>query len=306
MYTKLINLWSYVYDRQKYSRQLLYSIKHHLFDYSIILIWKTFILFLYEKIYQIPEENILKAWKNKFKKETIPGFKKDNLYWPNNNDDKVIIHLFYEIYDIDNNVLKTAESLSQKRDTAAHVSDIQYSLNDVDNYIDDVLMLCEKFQKCHLKILDQTEIDSLDLIIISHRYSKYDIGYLLSNLIKVFGKSSSFKESTSRRTKIIALKDYLTRDQIATIIKETIKNSQDHPCHQIIEAGGANIFLQEIYNLFKEPTKEWKKFAEFISQDLQRRKRTELLSEYNWLFQNFNMPTYPIPEETINIDDIPF
>jgi hypothetical protein len=151
-------------------------------------------------------------------------------------------------------------------------------------------------------------VDSLDSTVITNRYSKKDINYLLSKLINSFGASDSFKESTDLRKKILALKKYISRDHVITIIEKTIQNSQDHPCHQITEAGGASFFYQEIYKLYKEPTTDWKKFARFISEDLSKRKRIDLLPDYNWLFQEFDMTSYARPdeEEFIDLDDIPF
>jgi hypothetical protein len=303
MIVKFKKLWSYVYDRN-YNIQLYNSCKYRLYDYSIILIWKIFMLFLYEKIYQIPENKILKAWKNRFKKDKPRGFKKDNLYWPNEHDDKDIIGLFYELYNIDNNVLKNAKALSQKRDTAAHVSDIHFTLNDADNFLDDILKLCEKFQRCHNNELKLIDINSLDQAFISKRFSKKDMVFLLARLIEVFGKSSSFGESTLLRNKIIALKNYLSRDNIKDILGAIKKNSVGAAYHQILEASGTDMFIKNIYLVYNEPSPEWNNFAKFLIKCLKNYKVEHYLPNYNWLFEIFSMKKFE--NKSPNVDDILF
>lgn len=297
---KLKELFSFLYHREKYDKQLMLSIRNGLFDFSIILIWKIFIIFLYEKLYQVPSDEILVAWESKYGEKKKPkGFKKGNLFWPNNIDDDEVINFLYELYDIDKNILKIATPLSVKRNSAAHVSDVEFDLGGVDRFLDEILILCKKIQEAHKEYLATIDIMEIDTMLVSKKMSHKDIEALVNRIIISLKNSSSFNESTQIRRKIINLKNHLSRDDIKSILDSIKENSYGALYHQILEASGAESFIKELYETFNEPSPEWNDFAEFL---IESNNLKNILPSYDWLFKIVKK------EDTINeikdIDDI--
>lgn len=303
---KINYLFSYLHD-DKYREQLLKSIKVGLFDFGIILIWKTVMLFTYEKLHQIEDRVILEKWKEIFGRNNKPSsykpkyFDSTNLYWPNTEDDETILEFLGALYSLDRNIIKLVKSCSQKRDTASHVFIDEFDIQDLDGYINETLKCFERFQKKHNK----KYLRSFDLLktsnsIIEKRLSWQDISFLLDLLIESFSKISNFEECDDHKEEILNLKPYLGRDKISKILLAIQKNSPD--CyHQILEAGSTPLFLKKLYNISSERSEEWQDFVKFVKQRLKEENKRKLL-EYNWLFEKFGMDTSIIEEE----EDIPF
>jgi len=292
---------AYLFNKEKYSEDLKASIRSNLFDFTIILIWKSFMLFIYEKLSQIPSDIILDSWKRKYDKEKGPkGYKRNNLYWPNNIDDCELLNFLYEIYDIDRNVIRMAFSLAQKRDTAAHVSEITFNISQVDSFVDDILNLCEKIQKAHETYLDKINIITVDKQMISKNLSSHDIKYFIPKLIDLLKSSISFKTTEEVEEKLLILKHYLSREDIKKVLDAIKENSVGIRWHQILQASKSSQFIRELYELYTEPTLKWEEFAKFLKEDKIKKHNDLELANYNWLFEIFRMKT--VKEEK----DIPF
>lgn len=314
---KLEQLFSYLYHKEKYGNQLISSIRNELYDFAIILLWKVFVLFVYEKLYQIPSETILNKWEKHFNEKKPKGFKHDSLYWPNNEDDSKIMNFLYELYDIDKNVIKIANSLSQKRNAAAHVSELEFDLSQVENFLDDTLTFCQKIQRAHEKYLEEIDAKTIDVVMISKKLSTQDIKFFIKKFINLLKKSSSFCESTEIREKILNFKKYLSTNDIIYILEAIKQNSLGNLYHQILQAGGADNFIRELYQIYNKPSPQWKEFAEFIVKYLKARKGSNsnfYLVSYNWLFEIFNMENFKkeeIPliessDDELDVKNIPF
>lgn len=307
--TKLNQLFCYLYHKEKYNEQLNNSIDNNLCDFAIILLWKIFMLFVYEKLYQISDSLIIKSWEGKYEKKP-KDFKENSLYWPNNIGDEQVINFLYELYTIDKNIMKMANSLAQKRDTAAHVSEVQFDIGQVDSFLDEIIKLCEKIQKAHVKYLEDIEPLEIDTIIVSKKLSTQDIRTLIDKLIKLLEASLTFQQSTSIRTKIINLGDRLSREDVKAVLGAIQNNSRDRAYHQILEANGAAEFLKKLYHLYNEPAIEWKEFAEFLVEKFKNQAEKSLLITYNWLFEIFGMQKFEKEEdssdEDLNPEEIPF
>jgi len=289
---KLDNLMAYLFNKEKYSEDLKASIRSNLFDFTIILIWKAFMLFIYEKLYQIPPDVILDNWEKKYPTDKRPkGYKKNNLYWPNNIDDCKLLDLLYEIYDIDKNVVRMARSLAQKRDTAAHVSEITFNISQVDSFLDDILNLCQKIQNAHEAYLDQINLITIDEDIIIKSFSSHDVKYFLPKLIELLKNSRCFNETEKIEEKLLILKNYLSKDDIKKILDAIKESSADVRWHQILQASKSSQFLMELYKLYSEPALEWKEFAEFLKEDKLKKHHDLDLDVYNWIIEIFRMET---------------
>jgi len=310
--TKLSRLFCYLYHKEKYNEQLNSSVDNNLCDFAIILLWKIFMLFVYEKLYQISDNVILDKWERKYGKGKKPkDFKENSLYWPNNTDDKEVINFLYELYTIDKNIMKIANALAhQKRDTAAHVSEVEFDIGQVDSFLDEIMGLCEKIQKAHVKYLEEIDPLDIDTVIVSKKLSTQDIRILINKLIKLLEASHTFQESTLVRTKIINLGDRLSREDVKAVLDAIQNNSQGRPYHQILEASGAAEFLKKLYQLYSEPAIEWKRFAKFLVKKFNNQTEKSLLIAYNWLFEVFGMLRFEKEKDSsdkdLNPEEIPF
>jgi len=117
---KFDKLLSFLNNQGKYKNQFIKSIENSLFDFAVIVVWKIFILFVYEKIYQIAhqlgEDVFLQKWEGKFRKKP-KNYKKGNIYWLNeeqNSDDRIIQFLSV-IYRIDSNFISQLEGVEKEK-----------------------------------------------------------------------------------------------------------------------------------------------------------------------------------------------
>jgi len=300
---KYNQLLEFLNHQEKYREQFIKSIKDGLFDFSIILIWKTFILFAYEKIYQIAHQigdNVfLQKWESKFDKKP-KNYKKENIYWCNEEHDgeNKIIQFLGVIYKIDSNFIKQLNILKNKRDIAAHVSELEFTEEDVDNYLFEMLRVIEKLQNCHAeeywKNFSAEDIGKLMKLLPSSQ----DLETFIENLIDSLAQASTFRTAEDYEKRILQLKSYLTENQIAKILEIVFDNP--YSINQVLEAGGTRSFLRQLYDLKKVDKKRWTRFAEKLIKYYSNQEKP--LAFYNWLFKELGMPTY----EELDVRDIPF
>ena len=303
---KFEELLQFVVNQEKYKEQFLKSITNGLFDFSIILIWKTLILFDYEKMYevayQIGESTFLDKWKNKFGR-TPRNYKKQNTYWPNEEKegDNKVIQFLGVIYRIDSNFIKQLHSLKPKRDTAAHVSDLCFNEEDVDNYLFEILRVVKELQKCYTNDYLKTFIIDDFEKLRKMELSKQDLQDLICILINNLVNASTFKTAKEYKKRILHLEFYLTGAQIIRILDEVFNN----PCgiNQVLESTGISNFFKQLYNLGKVGKDYWKNFAIKILEYYKEEHgdETESFKFYNWLFDDLGL-FYNQKED----DEIPF
>lgn len=303
---KFEELLQFVVNQEKYKEQFLKSITNGLFDFSIILIWKTLILFAYEKMhqvaYQIGESTFLDKWKNKFG-GTPRNYKKENIYWPNEEKegDNKVIQFLGVIYRIDSNFIKQLHSLKPKRDTAAHVSDLSFNEEDVDNYLFEILRVVKELQKCYtndyLKTFIIDDFEKLREMEIPKQGLQDLIDILINNLVN----ASTFKKAKEYKKRILHLESYLTGAQIIRILDEVFNNP--YGMNQVLEATGISNFFKQLYNLKKVDKDYWENFAFNILEYYKKEygDETESFKFYDWLFYELDMI-----KNQEEIDDIPF
>lgn len=314
MIPKLQQLLSLISDselKSRYRRDFIRSVGglSRTYDFALITAWKLFILFIYERLWQIPEEEIKKAFKNN--NDVIKHYRTKSWLWANSVDDDVLLGCLDKLYgSIDSNYLKRARSIHHQRKAAAHVSEIVNDVHTVDAFLKEITGIAEKIQKCHEEYLDLIETEKIPDLIQELRLSSTDLEYLITSLINTFEKSGSFEGSTAIRERIIQMKKMINKSHVDSILNAVQNNSQAGMYHQILQASGASHFIRQLYEIYTEPTDSWKKFAEYLVKELTSKNAEDKLKDYNWLFTVFGMKTYSLqssrPVEEIDLDDIPF
>ncbi len=288
---KYSQLCCYLNKSDKYEHDFLLTVEYDLFDYAIILSWKTFMLFLYERIYQIiyitRDELFLKKWQRKFSKHP-KNYKPKNIYWPNQEDDDKVIAFIGELYNIESNFIKQLRNLKSKRDIAAHVADDSLSLqyHQLKSYLTDLIIAVKKIQECHeeeyfKKIEDFKKIAQLVP-------SSEDLKILVDILIEKLKHSSSFKKTEEYENTILIFKQYLNIFHIEKIFKIVFENPENYSINQIINADGTVNFLKELFDINIKNKKKWEIFYkalvyESIIRDL------NIMDRYDWLAIRLNL-----------------
>lgn len=258
-------------------------------------------LFLYEKWFQIPSDALLKNLKNR--NNVVKEYKEDNLLWPNALDDDVIVSSLRDVYSsLEKNYVSRAQALHHQRKAAAHVSEIRADKISVDNYLKEMLVLFDKIQQCHSKYLSQLNHRDMAGVQSSYRLSVQDIRYLVGMLISDLSKSSSFKESKEIWMNISTIRQLMLPIQIEATLDAIMENSRGATYHQILEAGNCHEFIKQLYELNNEPSEKWRQFAEYLRTELVRLQAQNKLSNYLWLFENFDIEIEAINDEPTDID----
>lgn len=286
---KFNEILNYLHNKEKYREQFIKLVRDNLFDFSIILIWKIFILFLYEKFYQIAqqigEDVFIQKWEGKFNRKP-KNYRKENLYWANEEPDDQIVSFLGVIYKIDSNFLRQADALRKKRDTASHVAELKFTEEDVDNYIFETLRIIEKLQLCHEEEYLSKIEDSLQLTRV--KPSQKDLVSILNKMVESLAQASTFRSAEDYENRILQFKENLTKEHIEKILDVVFDNP--YSINQVLEAGRSITFFKELYELGKVNKSIWKKFAKKLSENYKG--RDNFLSYYNWLFEVLGMPTY--------------
>jgi len=301
--SKFNKLLQFLNNQEKYRDQFVKAIEKNLFDFAIIIIWKLFILFAYEKIYQVAhkmgEDAFLSKWERKFSRKP-KNYKKDNLYWPNEeqNSDDQIIQFLGVIYKIDSNFISQLETLKKKRHVAAHVADLEFTEEDVDNYLFEMLRVVEKLQKCHvddyLVNFSTWDFQKVEKMIPSPQ----DLGIFIDGLIEGLSQARTFREAEEYENRILQLKTSLTEEHIQKILNVVFNNP--YSINQVLEAGGTERFFMQLYDLNKVDKKTWIIFANHLIEHFGDRKGA--LVSYDSLFLQIGCENL----RRSDLTDIPF
>lgn len=300
---KFYQLTKYICHKEKYESQFLRAVDNELFDFAVILIWKTFMLFLYEKIYQISRlignKVFLQKWQGRFNNKKPKNYKKENLYWPNEENDDIILSFLGTLYFIDSNFITRLRNRKRERDIASHVSELEFKEIQIEPYLSDLLEVVEKIQQCHIKeyFKDIEEVDKFLEIDTSQK----DKEKFLYRLIENLRNASSFNSAQKYENDILKLKNSLAVDHIEKILDGVFENPQPYGINQILEADATSYFLKDIFELKKVPIEKWKKFYQTLKEQEFRRTTKAMLDIYGWFPEEVKCE-----KEEINIDDIPF
>jgi len=300
-FRKKIEKFSFLIVNYKtYQEQLENSFDNKIFDFSIILFWKLFMLFVYERLQQIRyflEEDIFEQkWKTIFKAEKydLIRYDKRNLYSYNQLEDEEIINLLNLLYPIDSNFLKKLKNLKQDRHTAGHVCDptLTNQENDVLNFIREILVIFEKLQLEHEKnYLTQIELSKFveGEVNVSGADKKF-LTYRAIESLPIIPNFNSAKlplEFIEKNLPLIPL------EKKKEIIINSLKNGGLY--NQVIESGYGPIFFKKLFEDGDLNIDDWKNF--YI--DMTIANQGNELTNYLWLKEELIKKEINIENEII-------
>lgn len=170
IFENIDRLCSFVCNRKtyEYEQKLIGAAGSGLYDAAIIYAWNMFMLFVYEKVWQIREiERIegtpcmtdkifLELTKNKPDDFFSGNLFSLNKLHENKQGDDAIIGKLKEVYKgVDQQIFREAQHILQKRNTASHVNSIQLQKSTLAYVLEELIKIVEAIQADHQKALER-------------------------------------------------------------------------------------------------------------------------------------------------------
>jgi len=239
----------YVFHENMYKEQFILAYNNKLYDFSVILLWKIFILFSYEKITQYRkikgDEEFVKIWKiNELEKEDLLKYDIENIFTYNKIEDNKLINLLSRLYSIDENFFKKLRHLKNTRDVASHVTDtiLANTEDSLKFFMDDLEKIMKAMNDLHLNKL----ILNCDLWIWGNLdLSGVDKKFLLNKSIEELAMVLSFDSATVTIDRILNLKDVMDENDLDMILKNSGENINGS-YNQVLDGKSSIRFIQNL------------------------------------------------------------
>jgi hypothetical protein len=261
-----------------YRSQYAKGVSKKLYDFLIIILWKTFILFSYEKIQQtrhIVSKDKFKIdyWEKKGlkeKKHELSNYPIDNVFSYNEIEDEKIIDLLKRIYEFDENFSKKLKALKTDRNTSAHVAEktlfsTEIQINNATSFLlKAVKNIDNKYKNKFLKTIKLKET-----VWEKISYSKTDFKFILNiKILLELKKANSFDSAKDIMKFIERFVDYLDIECIEKILTTSFENKGTY--NQVIDGSYGysffNFLLDRTYEI-KGNLNKWKLFYEQLNDD---------------------------------------
>lgn len=232
---KIDQLCSFVCNGKtyQYEQKLYKATKNELYDAAIIYAWNIFMLFVYEKVWQIREiEKLDEATKFQTDKHFLVLAKnKPDDYFDGNlfslnklsenkqGEDAVIGRLKEVYFGVDQQIFRETQQVLQKRNTAAHINSIDIEAEDLQYTLRELIKIIKAIQddhKRHLQaIFDNLEknkrwyLSNEDMRHIDDMFSSNDIDRLQYMHIAKLVSQQEFAQDTVNNIKQNAINYFL-------------------------------------------------------------------------------------------------
>ena len=255
---KIETLCSFVCNGKtyQYEQKLQKSAEYELYDAAIIYAWNIFMLFVYEKVWQIRELEKLnedtkfqtdkKAFLIKINSNNPDKFPDDffdghlcnlnKLHTENKGEDFIIARLVDVYPNMDPQYFKKAQKILKSRHDGAHINEIQQDSNDLDNVLRELTQVIEKIQEAHNQHL-QSIFDNLKQDKIWH-LSEQDLVYL----------DQFFAKDDIDKSKYVYISKLISTQEVPNDFAENIKNKA---ISFFLESGSFDSAYQDSQNLIK-------------------------------------------------------
>ena len=295
-----------------YRKQLRSSFDNKLFDFSVILLWKILMLYVYERFQQIQnklgaehfEVSLKKVLKNVGKISNLS--RGGNIYVFNQEDDDKIISLIGEFYSIDGNFLKKIRGLKMKRDTSAHVCNpvLCNNKDSVLSFFEEIRIILIEIQRLHEStFLIDVKIDKLmgDGVLVSDLDKKF----LTKRAIDFLVDAPNFNSAEKSLRFIKSNLHLISNDMKSCIIKNSLKNLDDN--NQVNGCAYSKVFFRDLHNSGGIDITEWRDFYVEITKKNSWKEPPDYLWLKKWLDRKkAQISTYISHKKKIYFSDIPF
>jgi hypothetical protein len=305
---KFEEFFKYTFNENTYKDQLIISYQNKLYDFSVILLWKIFIIFSYEKISQyrkvkgdVEFERILKS-AGGMEKESVDKYDLGNIYAYNKIEDNKLINLLSRIYLVDENFFKKLRHLKNIRDTASHVSDLILATTDesLESFLDDLTKIIKRINDFH----SEKFIFSYDYELCKNlELSRIDKSLLLDELIKKLAVVISFDGAASVMRKILDFKEIIIEANINKILEKSSENING-TINQVLCNNFSIKFIQNLLALSYERDYDldtWKLFYNGLDNTLRER-----FGDIRISLKKRGVKGILNPEGVFDIEDVPF
>lgn len=237
---RLENIYAYLFNKERYKATIQLLIEKKEYDLAIIVLWKIFMFFVYERLAEIDKSYLTKKWKEKFKTELEKEVNLDNFYWPNQQKDNEIIIFLGQIYPIDRNILKTLIGMLDIRNISAHVSATSMTEDNMSSYLSNLIT--------NIKIIEMAHLG--------------DSSLHLKRLVTKLNTSQSIQESSTILEEIVKLKNSILPVHLKEILISFLRNNH------VYDADKQGEVLDIIYESTKDNNKIWTRFSALVDQNL--------------------------------------
>lgn len=304
---KFQKIFMYVFHESAYKEQFMLSYRNKLYDFSVILLWKVFIIFSYEKITQYRKikgddgfDIIFKS--GGLEKENLIKYDIENIFTYNKIEDDKLINLLSRIYSIDDNFFKKSRFLKNIRDVAAHVTDsiLANTEGSLVSFREDLEKIINTINEFHFKKF----LSGCDFEIISNlELSRIDKAYVLDALINELAVVLSFDSAMVLMEKIIKFKDDINEIYLKKILEKSLENING-AYNQVLENSFSIKFFQDLLAFSYKRDYElesWKFFYNNLDDKLKKK-----FSDIRISLKRRGVKGIINPEGIYDIEDIPF
>lgn len=278
IYEIISKLKSYVIDDSKYESQLLFCINAELWDLAILVAWKFFMLFIYERLSQINSTAVIQKWDSHFNKSGGKTLSDDvnmeNLYWPNEKKDDEVITFIKDLYPIDDNVAKQAQTLLSERNCCSHVSQLDSTRNDFATFLEKIVRILNIIQEKHATYLEEYVNRN------GQKLSTFDKIYTLKTLTKKLREAKTFKEAEQVEKVLSNYIGYIDRNSLSDLLIGVLENNCAY--NQVLDSNYTLPFLDGVFHKTKNFIDVWKKFSGQLALKGYYEKYSTLISDIDF------------------------
>lgn len=258
-----------------------------LLDYQMILIWKTFVLFVYQKISEVrkilgDDEFSHQYWcKSSFLvkenkcKYPLEDFEITNIYSYSSISDNEIIDVVCRIFGLEKNFKQLLHTIKNDRDTASHVSSDIVKTQDqtINKNLNDAIRIAEQIDNIYKnKFLNKVNDK---LMSINQSSNESELNYLIDNyFLEQIREAKNFDEAENLLSVVNKKMHLLSEESIKNILYAMLQGENNGGYIQSIDLGYSYQFLT---NLLKESYKKkinlecWKDFYMELDKPSQKR-----------------------------------
>ncbi len=241
---KIENLCLYVCNAKKfgYEQKLKKATEHELYDAAIIYAWSIFMLFIFEKVWQLREiercedgdsfltDGIFLQLINKGKPSDKPAdyfdgslFSLNKLQENNQGEDKIIGKLKDVFRGVDQQFFKEAQQILQKRHTSAHVNSVNLSIDELNYVLGKLIGIAQEIQNDHerkmpkvfeyLDTVNEWHLSEFDMVKVHELFDQDQTDDIckyrsVTRLVKIQDFSSASVDEIKERAIKYFLKSY--------------------------------------------------------------------------------------------------
>ncbi len=303
---KINRLCSYVCNGKSYGyeQRLHLSSKHGLYDAAIIYAWNIFMLFVYEKVWQLRELEKEAGTPNKTDKVFLDALtlNKTSDYFDGHlcslgklqteckQGEDAIVGILKNVYkNVDQQYFKKAQGVLQKRNEKAHINSLGTEKEDLDQVLRELVQICSAIQIEHNVFVSKM----FELLERKNEWHISDEDMRQINLI------FSAKGNVADKLKYIHVANLIVKQEFSP---ETVKDIKDRAIQYFLESKGFRTSEENAQLLIKP-----------ITSILNREDISKILTEsfnndsngYNQILQASNIEDIFIELYTLSQNNFP-